>query len=162
MSANKLFGRIESLGPDYPLTVIGLGNPDRADDGCGLLVASKLKARFQERAFLETQRSAESLVLDFLEEGKKRAVLFVDASDFGGRPGTCQLFDSDDASRFASDYSTHKVPITLLIGMLSQKRIPCFLLGIQPETLEFLGEMSPAVKTVADEVAEGISAMMDD
>jgi len=127
------------------LTVIGLGNPDRADDGAGVAVASKLKKEYPQHVFLETERSVEGIVLDLLEQKDVKTLLFLDASDFGGKPGEIKLFTHDDAKRFIPAVSTHKVPITFLMEIIVKQGRKAFLLGIQPGSLEFMGRMSPAV-----------------
>ena len=128
------------------LAVIGLGNPDRADDGAGIVIASKLKERYPQGVFLETERSVEGIVLDLLEQRDVKTFLFLDASDFGGEPGEIRLFTHEDAKRFIPAVSTHKVPITFLMEIIFKQGKKAFLLGIQPGSLEFMGEMSPPVE----------------
>jgi len=132
------------------LAVIGLGNPDRADDGAGIVIASKLKEKYPQSVFLETDRSVEGIVLELLERNSIKTFLFLDASDFGGKPGEIKLFSHEDAKRFIPAVSTHKVPITFLIEIILKQGRKAFLLGIQPGSLEFMGKISPAVeKTVS-------------
>jgi hypothetical protein len=100
-------------------TAIGLGNPDRADDGAGIQIVLKWKARLKKRAFCENEISAEEAVMKGLEEPSVGTFLFVDAADFKGRPGEMRLFDSGEKA---------------------------FLLGIQPGSVEWLGEKSKPVR----------------
>ena len=129
--------------------LIGLGNQDRADDGFGIVLAEALIADFPDRVFSEDRRSAEGVVLDVCDNPFIRAVLFLDAADFGGRPGDVRLFSSENLSDFVPALSTHKVPISILFGLLSTRGKHPFLLGVQPGSLDFLGLMSdPVQKTV--------------
>ncbi len=127
------------------VVLVGLGNLDRADDGCGIILAENVKARFPERAFSEKERAVESIVLDLLEKEEVNAILFLDAADFGGSPGDIRLFGPEDAESFQPAFSSHKVPMTLLMQIITQQGKYPFLLAIQPETLEFLGRISPVI-----------------
>ncbi len=75
--------------------VIGIGNPDRADDGAGIFVVQhwREKAPFLRKAsfFLDTECSVESPVIDHLENPLIQNFLFGDTSDFGGAPGDIVL-----------------------------------------------------------------------
>jgi hydrogenase maturation protease len=127
-------------------TAIGLGNPDRADDGAGIQIVLKWKARLKKRAFCENEISAEEAVMKGLEEPSVGTFLFVDAADFKGRPGEMRLFDSGEAGLIQSAFSTHKVPLDLLFGMITARGKKAFLLGIQPGSVEWLGEKSKPVR----------------
>lgn len=129
------------------LVVIGLGNPDRADDGIGIELVSRLRAHFPEQVFLETEQSVESLVSRFLDKEEIDTIVFVDASDFGGVPGEVKFFKAEDTERFVPAISTHKVPITILMRLIQEKgKIP-ILLGVQPVSVEFFRKMSSPVKS---------------
>jgi len=138
----------QSIDPQS-IIFIGLGNMDRADDGLGLILVSKIKACFPEQAFLETEKAVEGIVLDNLNNEEVSAFIFIDAVDFGGEPGEIQLFDKHDADRFTPAFSTHKVPISLLMGLIRRNNKLSFLLGVQPFCIEFLGEVSlPVYKSI--------------
>lgn len=137
---------IRSLVRSESTVLIGLGNPDRADDGAGIQIVSKWKARYPKRAFLDTERSVESAVLDNLENASFEAFLFVDAADFGGITGEFRLFHSGDAGRFHPALSTHKVPMDLLMQLIASKGKKAYLLGIQAGSVEFPGEISKEVR----------------
>jgi hydrogenase 3 maturation protease len=151
---NLVLRRLLSSASTKSLVIIGLGNSERGDDGCGLQIASQINAHSPNRAFLETEKSAEGLVLDFIEDESIETILFIDATDFGGKPGEFRLFTAEDAKRFASGISTHKFPITLLMGLIRQGGKTPYLLGIQPGNLDFLGKMSPAVKASTELIVD--------
>jgi len=146
VSENDLEGALNRLVPPKKCLVIGLGNADRADDGLGLIISEKLKARFPSRAFSERESPPENIVLDHLNDEKVKGFLFIDAMDFGGRPGTFRIFTWDDASRFVPSLSTHKVPMTLIMSIINQHDKVPLLLGVQPESVELMGELTEPVK----------------
>ena len=134
----------EDVDPQSAI-LIGLGNVDRADDGLGLILVSKIKTCFPKQAFIETECTVEGIVMDKLENDDVSTFIFVDAVDFGGEPGDIQIFNIHDAQRFMPTFSTHKVPISLLMGLINQKGKSSYLLGVQPLNLEFFGEVSPLI-----------------
>jgi hydrogenase maturation protease len=137
--------RIRSLALSRGTLVIGLGNPDRADDGAGTAIVSHWKARLKERAFFDTETSAETAVFEGLEVPDTEVFLFVDAADFGGRPGEIRVFGAAESARFQPAISTHKVPIDLLMQMIRSRGRQAYLLGIQPGSLELFGRMTEGV-----------------
>lgn len=145
----------KSVANPDTLVLIGMGNPDRADDGFGIELARRLKVHFPGQVFSEQEKSVEGIVLDLVGRERFEIFLFIDATDFGGEPGEVHLFSAEDAERFVPAFSTHKVPITLLMEMVRQHGKKSFLLGLQPESLEFLGEMSETVSDMLDHL-EGI------
>lgn len=128
--------------------LIGLGNPDRADDAVGILLAAKCRTIFPDRVFLETETSVEGVVLRILDDPSIGLVWFVDAAAFGGSAGEIRKFEVRDADQFVPAISTHKVPMTLLMNLLAQHGKTAFLLGIQPGVLDFMGKMSDSVNKV--------------
>lgn len=133
---------------NHSTAVIGLGNPDRADDAVGILLAAKCKSVFPDRVFLETETSVEGTVLRILDDRSIGLVWFVDAVGFGGAAGEIRKFEVQDTDQFVPSVSTHKVPMTLLMNLLAQHGKTVFLLGIQPGVLDFMGKMSDSVNEV--------------
>lgn len=146
--SNSVIRACLDLAASVTTMVIGLGNADRSDDGAGLVIAEKLKARFPERAFSESEKSVEGLVFDVIENPAFDCVLFIDAVNFGESPGTVRLFTAEDIEKFQPDVSTHKVPMSMLMDLLVQNNKKPFLLGIQPGSVKLMGEMSETVKKV--------------
>ncbi len=142
---DALLIRLSQLIEPESLAIIGLGNPDRADDGAAIQIVTNLRARFSERAFLETEQGVEGIVFDCLKNPSIQSVLFIDAVDFKGRPGQVRLFTIHDAEQFIPAISTHKVPITILMELIGKRNKEPFLIGIQPKSIELFGEMSSEV-----------------
>jgi hydrogenase maturation protease len=147
-----LLNRLSQLVEPESLSIIGLGNSDRADDGAGIQIVTKLKARFFERVFLETEQGVEGLVFDCLENQSIKSVLFIDAVNFQGRAGEIRLFTIHDAGQFVPAISTHKVPLTMLMELIEKHHKNPFLIGIQPKSIELFGKMS-------SEVAKAVQAL---
>lgn len=130
--------------------VIGIGNPDRADDGAGIFVVEywRKKAPSSRKVcfFLDTECAIESPVMVHLDDPRIQTFLFVDTSDFGGESGEILLLSEQEIEKIVSPLSTHKVPLDFLFSLIRLKNKKAFLLGIQPASLEFFGTMSPVVQ----------------
>lgn len=148
---------LESNTNPGSVVLIGLGNPDRADDGFGIDLVGRLKSCCPDRIFSEQEKSVEGIVLEILEREEIDTFVFVDATDFGGNPGELKIFTSEDVERFVPAFSTHKIPISFLMGLVNQHGKKPFLLGVQPESLELLGEMSLSVKNTISRLEKGLT-----
>ena len=128
------------------MAVIGLGNLDRADDGVGLALVSRLQVYLPERIFLETEHNVEALVLRLLDREDIQTILFIDATHFGGEPGHVRFFRVENSRQFFPVVSTHQVPLSLLMNMIVDHGKLPFLLGIQPKSVQLFGPMSLEVQ----------------
>jgi hydrogenase 3 maturation protease len=151
---DAMLNRLSQLIEPESVIVIGLGNSDRADDGAGIQIVKTLRARFSERAFLETEQGVEGIVFDCLENPSIQSVLFVDAVDFKGRPGEMRLFTIQDAGQFIPVVSTHKVPLTILMELIHNHHKNPYLIGIQPKSIELFGEVSNEVKAAVQNLGK--------
>jgi len=135
----------------YSPFLIGLGNIDRADDGLGLLVIENLQNQFPDRAFSETDRNVESIVLNLVESHKNISFLFIDATDFGGEPGDIRFFSEDQCENIIPAFSTHKVPLTFLMDHIRRQGGHSGLVAVQPRSLQIFGEITPLIiRAVSD------------
>lgn len=158
-SCDTIIERLKQLGPVESIALVGMGNPDRGDDIFGIQLAEDLKAHAPDRIFSERERSLEGIVFGLIEREDIRAIVFIDAADFGEQPGVMHWFTSEDAERFVPAISTHKVPITLLMDLIVKRGKEPILIGLQPESLTFLGEMSITVKIVLNYVHSELKNM---
>ncbi len=142
--------KLDKLFFNKSLVLVGLGNPDRADDGFGLELARRLKKSFPDSVFSETERSVEGIVYDLLESEKYDVIIFADAVHFKGSAGELRIFDSNDIDIFVSPISTHKVPMSLLMGLIQEHNKDSVLLGVQPVSVDFMGEMTSEVNSSLD------------
>ncbi len=140
--------------------VIGLGNPDRADDGVGIAVVSEIRRLAPERIDSELTKSVEASVLDVTESKKIRGVLFIDAAEFGGRPGEIRLFSGEETGKIHPALSTHQVPISMLIEILRRCGKDAVFAGVQYGSLAFLGPMTDGVKEAKQILVDFLTAFL--
>lgn len=138
------------------MRIICCGNPDRGDDGVGVLVAERLRDFGVEA---ET-RSGEALDLIEAWNGADNVVV-VDAVETGASLGTVHLWDGREAS-FPPDksVSTHGLGVAAAIRMAR-------VLGRLPEQLQVYGiegrrfehgtEVSPELQLPVEHVVRQVS-----
>jgi len=122
---------------------IGVGNPDRGDDGVGPFVINELLSAGFTNA-LDVGTVPENFTGKIIQY-QPDTVIIIDAVSFGGTPGSWKLFSPEDCSDIG--FSTHTASLQLFASYLKQ-RIPVtvYLLGVQPETIQFQTGLSPQVE----------------
>lgn len=137
------------------IRVIGIGNPERGDDGAGREVARRLSVRnpcgFEVR---ESDGEAASLLAHW--EGADRVIL-VDACRGAGRPGSIHLVAADDADRLAKlkTVSTHSFGVADAVGLArALQRLPSDLViyAIEGRDFEIGRDLTPEVDRAVDAV----------
>ncbi len=151
------------------LFVLGIGNPDRADDGAGSLCvqllardlrrsppsdSSSRKPALEEVQVLdggEVPESATGLIREF----RPTHVLIIDAASAGHEPGT--IFFIDKKKIADEDITTHRIPLLHLVRYLEES-VGCrvVLLGIEPGPTLWGSPMSRAVRNAAGILADAI------
>ncbi|HII67858.1 MAG TPA: hydrogenase maturation peptidase HycI [Thermococcaceae archaeon] len=130
--------------------ICGIGNDTRGDDTFGVYVVEKLKERIsnQKVVFLNCGEMPESYAGKIIRENPSH-VLFIDAVHFEGKPGEIVLADPEGT--LGEAFSTHKMPLKLLVGYLKQNINAKFLLiGAQPKQTGLFVDMSKELKDSAE------------
>ncbi len=135
------------------ICVVGIGNRLAGDDGAGSVVAERLTGRLAGRvidAGIAPENHLEPIVRD-----EPDTVLFVDAVDFGGRPGSVRMLDARTLA--AGGVSTHATSLGVIHDYLSA-RSPArvVLVGIQPGRLRLGAALSEEVATSVEAIASFI------
>jgi hydrogenase maturation protease len=126
------------------LWLVGVGNPERSDDGFGVRLAKELQAGLPAVRVVEAGTSPERWVGLAVQAGCQELV-FADAVDFGGTPGALLLAGTADLQARPVGTSTHRVPISLLAQYAEGLGARAWLLGVQPGSLAPGAALSPAV-----------------
>jgi hydrogenase maturation protease len=133
--------------------LIGLGNPDYADDGFGVCMAKALfDSGMPDVVVAET--SPEKFIGEITASDFDN-VLFVDAVELGTTPGSLVLLTSADLTARFAQISTHKLSLSLLAEWAeSSGTSKAWLLGIQPKSLKPGSGLSDEVQKSLDAVKE--------
>jgi hydrogenase 3 maturation protease len=129
---------------------LGLGNANYGDDGTGVRLAEELIQAGVPDVVI-AGNTPEAFIGRIAGEGFDHLV-FLDAVDFGGEPGSVVFLNADEiAARFAQ-ISTHKISLGLLARQVEANGTTrTWLLGVQPASLR---SGTLAVSTTVEILAE--------
>ena len=138
--------------------VIGVGNPDRGDDGAGPAVASRVETAVSSVTTV-IRRSDPTSVVDDLA-GAETAYL-VDATRSGVEPGTVRRIEVGDAPLAAAGvrYSSHgldvaeAIELARAVGGLPRRLV---VFGVEGQDFRLGADLSPAVDKATRVIAERI------
>lgn len=139
--------------------VIGLGNPLMADDGIGLAALERLRAAGvpPEVELIDGGTWGMNL-LPIIESAER--VLFLDAIDAGGEPGTLHVLERYRLPRYLSTkISPHQVDLREVLalaeirGTLPQETVA---IGLQPAATEMSLELSDVLVRRMDDLLTAV------
>lgn len=133
--------------------IIGIGNELRGDDAAGIILSQKvIKSGYKN--VLKVHSTPENF-LSKISEMPGKCRLWIDIINWEAEPGSFRIFTPQEVKHFA--ISTHNFSPVVLLAFLKQYRdIPDYFLGIQPEIIELGQEISPAVNTTVNKLADFI------
>ena len=131
-------GRVN--GAPFAGIVLTAGSVLRADDAAGPVLSKKM----------------EDDIIEVKRERPPRLVL-VDAADMALSVGAIRLLDKRDVAR-KSMFTTHSLPLSILIEEIEQSCEDIVFIGIQPGDTEFYNPMSPEVFDAVDAVYDAVAA----
>lgn len=144
-----------------PLLVLGIGNPDRGDDGAGRAVARALRETAPDgMRIVEHDGEASGLVAVLAEV---TAAVIVDASASGAAPGTVRRFDvaaaplPADGTRMSS-HGLGLVEAVELARVLGQLPQHCIVYAIEGADFRLGAPLSPPVAAAVRRVAADLCA----
>jgi hydrogenase maturation protease len=144
--------------------VIGLGNPDRGDDGVGARVADMLRGRLPEGVAI-VARHGDMLAL--IDDWKAcDALVCIDASAPMGAPGRTRRIDlaarelPPDLAR-ASSHSFGVADTIALARSLQLAPREIVLYAVEGLSFDTLSPFSPTVAAAADDVADRVVAEVE-
>ncbi|MCW3990086.1 MAG: hydrogenase maturation peptidase HycI [Candidatus Bathyarchaeota archaeon] len=137
------------------VAVLGIGSRIRGDDAVGLAIVEHLeKMRMEDVLLLKTETVPESFT-GTIRKFRPTHVLMVDAAGLNEEPGEARIIPTQKIG--GESISTHKLPLTVLSNFIKETMCAdVALLGVQPRSIAFGAEMTPALKEAAEKVAETI------
>jgi hydrogenase maturation protease len=138
---------------------MGLGNTVGGDDSFGVRLAEALQ-RTGVPDVLIAGTFPEQLVGRYADSGFDHLV-FLDAVDVGAAPGSVVFLNSKELFARFPQVSTHKISLGMLAKYIENGEITrVWLLGAQPASLQPGPELSPAIQTTVDILADLISGIV--
>jgi hydrogenase maturation protease len=143
------------------MLVVGIGNPDRGDDGIGPLIVRRLLGLVSpDVAIIERTGDALALIDDW---AGRDAVILVDAAVSGATPGSVHRIDllRDALPPELSLSSTHAFGVAQSVGLAGALGLlPAHVIAFAIEGANFDpgAPISPGVAAAADEAVTRIAA----
>lgn len=146
--------------PRTGTVVIGLGNPLMGDDGLGLVALTRLQAGGTPPDVELIDGGTWGMnLLPTIETAHR--ILFIDAIDTGGAPGTLQVLERHQLPRYlATKISPHQVDLRDVLAVAELRgHLPdeTVAIGLQPGALETPFELSRAVQDRLDELVTAVT-----
>jgi len=141
--------------------VLGIGNRLGGDDAAGPYLVDRLNRRRQrarrpgsaEIAVVDAGTSPESYT-SLIRRHQPDLLILVDAADMGLPPGSLRRIRPDAIS--IASFSTHRMPLSVLISYTKELCPEVVLIGVQPEQTDLGEDMSRAVRSSTRTLAEAI------
>jgi hydrogenase 3 maturation protease len=135
------------------VTIIGIGNIMRGDDGFGPKLIESLKKRSTKAILFDCGTVPENYIFPILATSCDTVIL-VDAADLKAEPGSISILSLGELS--GAGLSTHNASIRLFTDMLmtGKEDLNIFAVAVQPKSIIF-GE------SLSLEVREGVGRLTD-
>ncbi len=131
------------------VALVGIGNPDRGDDGFGVRLADAMRDLGYPDAIV-AERTPERWI-DRLVRGGFQTILFLDAVEMRGVPGHVVFLDAAQIAARHPQISTHKLSLGTLARLIEAERAArVFLLGVQPQSVAYAPGLSAPVGAALD------------
>ena len=132
------------------LLFIGVGNVLKRDDGIGVLISKQIIER-PGILSLTVEVSIENYIgkINSLEPDE---IVIIDCMELGSPPGSYRLVSLDDVEDIT--FNTHNISLGRLGDFFEY---PSYVLGIQPESLEFGDTLTPHVENAARKIIQQIN-----
>lgn len=129
--------------------LVGIGNPDRGDDGFGARLAEAVRTLGYPDVIV-AERTPERYMTQ-LSRGDFQTVLFLDAVEMGAAPGGVVLLEGREIVARYPQVSTHKLSLGALARLIeTEGSTRVFLLGVQPQSLGNASGLSEPVRTTLE------------
>lgn len=143
----------QKIGPQFVL--LGVGNPLRGDDGAGPELVRRLRNK-TSAALINCEEAPENY-LGEIERIQPETVVVIDAVNLGVEPGSVALLEEDDFQSLG--WSTHHGSLrALILYIRTVTKADVCVLGIQPKSTEWGGEISRDVSRTLDLLQRLITA----
>ncbi|MGA2482091.1 MAG: hydrogenase maturation protease [Candidatus Acidiferrales bacterium] len=136
--------------------LMGLGNVDYGDDGFGVRLAEELLAAgLPEGWQAVVAGTTPERWIGRVADGGCENLVFLDAVEFGGAPGSAVFLDSGEMAARFPQISTHKISLGLLAKWAGANGTTrAWLLGVQPESLGAGQQLTPTAQKTLDALCE--------
>lgn len=135
------------------VTIIGIGNIMRGDDGFGPRLIENLKKKNIKANLFDCGTVPENYIFPILTTSCDTVIL-VDAADLKTEPGSMKILSLSELS--GAGLSTHNSSIRLFTDLLMTGKdgLNIFAVTVQPQSIAFGENLSPAVFDSVDKLSD--------
>ena len=128
------------------IVILGLGHPLRGDDSAGAELADRLAGKVE--ATVINAGGVPENYLGPIITARPEVLMILDAASMGAPPGSLAIIEMDNIA--SSGLTTHNASFNLFLLILRSEIQPdTFVLGIQPQAIEFGAPLSePVLKSL--------------
>ena len=135
---------------DRKILFVGIGNLLKKDDGVGVYISRKIKNRGTISS-LTVEASIENYI-GKINSMNPDILVLIDCVDIKSAAGTHKLLSLNQIQDIT--FNTHNISLRRLADFFP---MPVYILGIQPEKIDFGENISYLVKNVADKIIKQIN-----
>lgn len=142
---------------------LGVGSPLRSDDNVGNRIVAALEERLtvgsgRKIHFYQGESAPENFTGAIRAFNPEYLILF-DAAELGKPPGTFAIIAPDEIDGIG--FASHVLPLKIIGNYLrATVEREIIMVGVQPQSLEFGEDLSPAVKEAVDEFVTKLLAWL--
>ena len=129
---------------------VGIGNLLKTDDGVGVYISSRIKNKGSVSS-LSVEVSIENYI-GKINSLNPDILVLIDCVDMKVSVGTCRLLELSETQDVT--FNTHNISLRRLSEFFT---MPVYVLGIQPEKIDFGENLSYLVNNVADKIVKQIN-----
>jgi hydrogenase 3 maturation protease len=135
---------------DKKILFAGIGNLLKSDDGIGVYISSKIK-NHDNISTLTVEVSIENYI-GKINSLNPDILVLIDCMDLKSQPGACILLPVGMVQD--NTFNTHNISLSRLSEFFT---MPVYVLGVQPEKIDFGEKISYIVMNVADKIIQIIN-----
>ncbi|MCX6329463.1 MAG: hydrogenase maturation protease [Bacteroidia bacterium] len=136
---------------DKSILFVGIGNLLKMDDGVGVYISREIK-NIANRSALTVEISIENYI-GKINTLNPDILVLIDCVDLKSAAGTFKLLRLSEIQDIT--FNTHNISLKRISEFF---KMPVFILGIQPEKIEFGENISYLVRNIADKIIEQINS----
>jgi hydrogenase 3 maturation protease len=149
-SDQSIFEQLNKLR-DSSTVIVGMGNILKGDDGAGPIICEQLKAAKISAGLIDAGTVPENYIQRIIKKAP-RALLIIDAIDFGAEAGTIKVFKPDQLNSHV--ISTHTLSPRLFVDIIRRSiQVDVYFVGIQPEHTQLGQPISAAVRRAIEKLS---------
>jgi len=147
----------------HATVVLGIGNLLRGDDGVGVHAAHELLAR-DDLGDLTVLDGGVAPLDALASVGPVQRLIIIDAANLGETPGTIRALSPDDLAPHDGDsVSLHDLDLLWALNVMratGEEPPETVVIGVQPASMGWSTELSPAVAARLDDITEAVLAQI--